>query len=123
MYHLDPRSHLIRQGRRAPAHSPNFNARRWRASAEALALTNAPKAKLDALAKSTQPAERPGMDVRGSVSALTRARAANALTERQAAEALGLSTMTVKALRAVAKARGLTGYSKARKSALLAMLA
>jgi len=120
MYHLDPRSHLIRQGRRAPAHSPNFNARRWRASAEGLALTNAPKKALAKVAKGDGVHSRPSLPVDTSVGRL---QALRGVTNRQAAEMLGLSTLSVKALRAVAKARGLKGYSKANKSALLAMLA
>ena len=44
------------------------------------------------------------------------------VTDTKAAELLGLSKLTVKALRGACKAKGFKGYSKLKKVDLLAML-
>ena len=130
---LDSRPYLVRQGRKVPVHSPNFNERGWRSSAETLTLANAPMgsvrtskgdvhvfkgkavaSKVDKLSALRTPVV--------TDAAIEAAKVVNRSEDVKAAELLGLSTLTVKALRAACKARGLKGYSKAKKADLLAML-
>jgi hypothetical protein len=85
--------------------SPNFNVLGWGRAKRALDKANAPKVEV--------------INVTSAVERLKSAREADTKT----AEMLGLSKQTVKVLRAACKARGLTGYGKAKKAHLLALLA
>jgi hypothetical protein len=99
-------------------HSRFFNERGWAASAIALENANKFKRRQAPVEAKVDRLKALRFDAK-----VEDAKVVNRSDDAKVAEMAGLSKLTVAKLRAVCKARGLKGYSKAKKADLLAMLA